>query len=135
MTLPTRLAYLIMLIPNQATKGVALAIYVNNLKWRLILMLSAAEAKASKNANRLSILIVAFLRKKTSLEIILFVVAAAQIVDELKFRCLLNCMLGKLARILHFSDHDGIALKMSLLMVVSSLLAHISVIGYCFHSI
>ena len=109
--LPTRLAYLIMMIPNQATKGVALAAYVDQLKLQLHLMLRAAAEKTSKNATLLPI--VAFLRQKTSLGIILFIVVVAPIMEELKFRYLYDYMRGKLAHILHFSDRDGFALKVS----------------------
>ena len=112
LSLSARLAYLIMLIPNQATKGVALAIYMNYLKF-FKFMVRAAAAKASKNANLLPIPMVTFLRQNTSSGIILFIVAVAPIMEELKFRYLYNCMRGKLARILRFSDHDGTAWKLS----------------------
>jgi membrane protease YdiL (CAAX protease family) len=109
--LPTRLAYLIMMIPNQETKGVALATYTDQLKLRLRLMSREAAEKMSKNDTLIPI--VAFLSQRTALGIFLLIVVVVPIMEELEYRYLYDYMRAKLAHLLRFTDRDGTALKVS----------------------
>jgi membrane protease YdiL (CAAX protease family) len=113
LSLPTRLALLLMMIPNKQTNGLALrgTTAVAQLKSRIHQMLRDTEEKLSENATLMPMLV--GLSQRTVLKSIILIVVIAPIVEELKYRYLFNYMKGKLAQIIRFPDRDASTLKAS----------------------